>query len=264
MTRQHAEIAGRRTAWLQAGQGRPLVLLHAFPVNADMWQPQLDAIPHGWMVVAPDLPGLGEFRGARATSIDDHADAVLALLRHLGIEQGAIGGLSMGGYVTFALYRKAPQRFTSMILADTRADADTPEVRAGRETVQAAVRAGGPAAAAGAMLPKLLGPRDADPVLAPRVREMILRNDAQGIIDALEALKTRPDSTPMLPQIACPTLVIVGDEDAVTPVSVAESMARQIPNATSRVIAGAAHLSSLEQPQAFNRALWTFLGERVM
>ena len=262
MTRHHAEMAGRRMSWLQAGQGRPVVLLHAFPLAAEMWAPQLDVVPHGWMMIAPDLPGFGESRGGggAAAHVDDHADAVLALLRHLNIEQAAIGGLSMGGYITFALHRKAPQRFRSMILADTRADADTSEAKANREKMQAAVREKGAQAAAEAMLPKLLGATGSgvNP-LSIAVREIILKNEPQGIVDAIEALKTRPDSTPTLAHIACPALVIVGDQDEVTPVNLAEVMAREIPQATLTVIPGAAHLANMQQADVFNRALWAFL-----
>ena len=181
-------------------------------------------------------------------------------MRHLNIEQAAIGGLSMGGYITFALHRKAPQRFRSMILADTRAEADTSEAKAGREKMQAAVREKGAQAAADAMLPKLLGASGSgvNP-LSIAVREIMLKNEAQGIVDAIEALKTRPDSTPTLKQIACPALVIVGDQDEVTPIPLAEVMAREIPQATLTVIPGAAHLANMQQPDAFNRALWAFL-----
>src|SRR5215467_830442 len=104
MDRWQVEIAGRRLAWLQAGQGTPVVLLHAFPLTADMWEPQLEAVPHGWRLIAPDLRGLGSSSGPPAVSVDDHAEDVLALLRHLDIERAVIGGLSIGGYITFALY----------------------------------------------------------------------------------------------------------------------------------------------------------------
>jgi 3-oxoadipate enol-lactonase len=256
-------MGGRRVAWLQAGQGRPVVLLHAFPLSAEMWESQLENVPHGRMLIAPDLPGFGGTRGAAATTVDEHADAVLALLRHLNIEQAAIGGLSMGGYVTFALYRKAPQRFQAMILADTRADADTPEARANREKMQAAVREQGAKAAAQVMVPKLLGRRAENPAMASVVREIILHNEPQGIVDALDALKTRPDSTPTLAQITCPTLVVVGDEDELTPVALSEAIARGVPASTLTVIPGAAHLSSFEQPEAFDRALWSFLDQHA-
>ncbi len=278
MTRQHAEIAGRRIAWLQAGQGQPVVLLHAFPLNADMWQPQLDAVPHGIRLIAPDLRNLGpgssadagessgESSGPPARSVDDHAEDVLALLRHLNIERAVIGGLSMGGYITFAVYRRAAQRFRAMVLADTHADADTDEARAARVVMQHNVREKGAAAAADAMIPKLLTPQSAAAAspIGHRVREIILRNSADGIIDAIEALKTRPDSTPTLSHITCPTLLIVGQEDTVTPVAVADAMRERIGGAvTQAVIPAAGHLASVEQPQAFNAALWDFVQKRL-
>jgi 3-oxoadipate enol-lactonase len=262
LPRQHAEIAGRRFAWLQAGQGEPIIVLHAFPVHADMWQPQLDAVPHGWRLIAPDLRGFGESSGPPALSVDDHAEDVLALMRHLNIERAVIGGLSMGGYITFALYRRAAQRFRAMVLADTRPEADTEEARAGRVAMQQSVREKGAAAAADAMVPKLLGPHSTSPV-RDRVRELILSNGAPGIIDALEALKTRPDSTATLALITCPTLIIVGQDDAVTPVAVADAMRERIAAATKAVIPAAGHLSNVEQPQAFNAALWEFVQKRL-
>lgn len=258
-------------SWLQAGQGRPVVLVHGFPLGAEMWRPQLEAAPHGWMLIAPDLPGFHESvpdparpdAAAPATSMDDYADAVLAVMRHLNIEEAVIGGLSMGGYVTFALYRKAAQRFSAMVLADTRAEADTPEGRAGREKMQAAVREHGPQAAADAMMAKLIGASASNPAREKVVRDIILRNQPDGIIAALEGLKTRPDSTPQLAQITCPTLVIVGDRDELTPVPLSEAIARQVRHAELVVIPGAAHCANLEQPEAFNRALWTFLDRLV-
>lgn len=267
MTRHHADIGGRRMSWLQAGQGRPVILVHGFPLGAEMWRPQLEAVPNGWMVIAPDLPGFGESvpdparpdAAAPATSMDDYADAVLAVMRQLNIEQAVIGGLSMGGYVTFAIHRKAAQRFSAMLLADTRAEADTPEGRAGRDKMQTAVRAEGPQAAADAMMAKLIGARASEPARVAVVRDIILRNPSDGIVAALEGLKTRPDSTPQLANITCPTLVIVGDQDELTPVPLSEAIARQVRHSELVLIPGAAHLSNLEQPQAFNRALWTFL-----
>lgn len=260
MTRHHADIAGRRLSWLQAGQGHPIVLLHAFPLHAEMWQPQLDTVPHGWTLIAPDLRGFGQSRGPAATSMDDHADDVLALLRHLNIEQAVIGGLSMGGYITFALARLAPQRCRALVLADTRAEPDTDEGRAGRVKLQAGAREKGVVAVWDAMGPKLLGPtaRASGP-LAPRLRELALSNEPAGVIDGLEALKTRVDSRPTLPQITAPTLILVGRDDEVTPVASSETIQQGIPGATLTIIPDAGHLSSIEQPDAFNRALWAFV-----
>jgi 3-oxoadipate enol-lactonase len=246
-------------AWLEAGAGWPLVLIHAFPLCADMWRPQLDAVPDGWRFIAPDLRGFG--RGPRVnatTTMDGYALDVSALLDSLGIDRAAIGGLSMGGYVTFAIFRKEPARFSGMVLADTRPQADTPQGRDGRLQTRALLNEQGPAGVAAQMLPKLLSVNAADTAVRD-VRRMIESADPAGIDAAIGALMHRPDSTPDLARIACPTLVVVGEADAITPVTDAEAMQRAIPRSTLTVIRDAGHLSSIEQPGAFSLALGDYL-----
>lgn len=258
--RHSTDVAGRHLAWLEAGQGQPLVLLHAFPLSADMWAPQLEQPPEGWRVIAPDLRGLGSSSGQPATSVDDHADDVLALMRLLGIERAAVGGLSMGGYVAFALYRRAAQRFSGLVLADTKAEADTEEAKQNRVKMQATAREGGSSAVADAMVPKLLGARSrGNAEMVDRVRSMILANTTDGIIAAIEALKTRPDSVPTLSTVACPTLVCVGADDELTPVAASETMARAIRGATLTIVPDSGHLTNLEQSGAFGASLREFL-----
>jgi len=260
MTRGAVELSGRQVSWLQSGQGEPLVLLHAFPLHAEMFVAQHAAVPHGWRLVTPDFRNFGQSSGPRATSVDDHADDVLALMRHLHIERAVIGGVSMGGYVTFAVFRKAPQRFRALIAADTRADADTEDARAGRLKMQETAQTQGLAAVAAAMVPKLLGTTAlSSGALAARVRELILSNSVGGVVDALEALRTRPDSTDTLAGVSVPALVLVGDEDAVTPLPLAQAIRSQLTHGTVTVVPRAGHLANLEQPEAFNAALWSFL-----
>jgi 3-oxoadipate enol-lactonase len=260
MIRRAIEVAGRRLSWLQSGEGSPLVLLHAFPLNAEMWQPQHDNVANGWQLITPDLRGFGESTGPPATSLDDHADDILALFRHLGIERAAIGGLSMGGYIAFALHRRAAQRFRALVLADTRAEADTEEARTNRVKLQQTAREGGPAAVADAMIPKLLGQASsANPQIVERVRALVLAARTEGIVDALDALKTRPDSTPTLQTIGCPTLILVGADDGLTPVAASETMQRAMPRAILAIVPESGHLSNLEQPRAFDTALNAFL-----
>lgn len=260
MSRHHTEIGGRRLSWLESGAGEPFVLLHAFPLSAEMWAPLHAAPIDGWRLITPDLRGFGQASGHPATSMDDHADDVLALLRRQGIERAVIGGLSMGGYIALAIYRRAEQRVRALVLADTRAEADTEQARGNRLVMQQTAREGGPAAIADAMVPKLLGPAArASRELPDRVRALIVANRAPAIVDALEALKTRPDSTPLLSSITCPTLIIVGEADELTPVSAAETLQRDIARATLFVLPESGHLSNLEQPDAFRAALQTFL-----
>ena len=242
------------------GRGSRSVLLHAFPLHAGMFAAQHEAVPHGWMLVTPDLRNLGHSSGPPATSVDDHADDVLALMRHLGIERAVVGGVSMGGYVTFALLRKAPQRCRALVLADTRAEADSEEARAGRVTMRETARRHGLSAVADAMIPKLLGTTSlASTALPSRVRELILSNAVGGVVDALDALRTRPDSTALLSTISAPAVVLVGEEDAVTPLPMAEAMRSRLANATLAVVPRGGHLANLEQSDAFNDALWAFL-----
>jgi pimeloyl-ACP methyl ester carboxylesterase len=262
MLQEHtADIRGRRLRYLVAGSGRPVVLLHAFPLSADMWRPQLERVPEGWRFLAPDLRGLGPTGGPAAATLDDMAGDVAGLLDVLGIERAAIGGLSMGGYVTFALFRRGRERFTAMILANTRAAADSEEGRAAREKMSVLVREKGAAAVADQMLPKLLGPAShaSRPELAARVRALIEANPPEGIDGAIQAMKSRPDSTPLLAEVACPALVLTGDEDALIPGSESAAMQRLLPRAQLVTIPGAGHLSSMEAPEAFSSALENFL-----
>ncbi|MGE5246049.1 MAG: alpha/beta fold hydrolase [Betaproteobacteria bacterium] len=249
--------------------GRPagtLVLIHAFPLNARMWEPQLALAGKGWRVIAPQLRGFDGAAGdPPVSSIDDYAGDVVDLLDALHVEEAVIGGLSMGGYVTFALFRLAPRYFRGMVLADTRPQADSAEVADGRRQMQKLVRAEGASAVADAMLPRLLGvtTRRERPELEQHVRRLIETGSAQAIGGALEAMMSRPDSTPLLGTIRCPVLVVTGAEDMITPPSVAEDMHRAIPGAELAIVAAAGHLSSLEQPAAFTAALARFLAHRL-
>ena len=259
-TRHTVEMGGQTISWLQSGRGRTVILLHGFPLHAAMWEPLHDTTPHGWTLITPDLRNFGESRGTPALSVDDHANDVLALLRHLGCEDAVIGGLSMGGYVTLAVHRLAPQRCRALILADTRAEPDTDEAKANRALLQATGRERGPDAVLQAMLPKLVGPTAQAAGAVPEQLKAIARaNTADGLVDGLEALKTRPDARPGLAAIKCPTLIMVGADDALTPPSSAETLRDGIAGAQLVVLPDAGHMSNLEQPVPFALALWSFL-----
>jgi pimeloyl-ACP methyl ester carboxylesterase len=202
---------------------------------------------------------------ATQTTIDDYAGDIVDLLDTLRIPEAVIGGVSMGGYVAFALFRRAARYFRGMVLADTRASADTPEGIEGRKRMLQLVRDKGPQGVADDMIPKLVGEttRRSRPDVVDLVRRLVLENSADAIAGAIHALMTRPDSTPLLAGIDCPTLVIVGDEDTVTPRPAAEELQRGIARSELVVVPGAGHLSSLEQPDAFNEALAGFLDHRI-
>jgi 3-oxoadipate enol-lactonase len=259
-TRYTVQVGGQDLSWLQSGRGRPLMLVHGFPLNASMWTALHETTPHGWTLVTPDLRNFGESRGTPALSVDDHATDVLALMRHLGFDDAVVGGLSMGGYITLAVHRMAPQRCRALVLADTRAEADTDAGRASRVTLQAAARERGPAAVLEAMLPKLVGVKaQAAGAVAAEMQTINQANTAEGLVDGLEVLKTRPDSRPSLAAITCPTLVIVGADDVLTPPADAETLKGAIAGASLVVLPDAGHMSNLEQPAAFAQALWSFL-----
>jgi 3-oxoadipate enol-lactonase len=260
-----ARTGGGRTRYLEAGTGTPVVLLHAFPLNADMWRPQLAHVPDGHRYIAPDLRGFGPAATDRpssaTTTMAEMASDVGLLLDALEIQHATIGGLSMGGYVAFALFRLAPERFSGLLLADTRSQADTAEGREARRKMVELLRQHGPSAVADEMLPRLLGDttRRERPAIASLVRAMIDANPPDGIAGAMEAMKDRPDSTPLLARISMPTLIVVGEEDRLTPPADAESMHRQIAGSRLVTLPRAGHLSNLEAPDDFSRTLADFL-----
>jgi 3-oxoadipate enol-lactonase len=243
-----------------------LVLLHAFPLSAQMWEPQLALAEEGWRVVAPDLRGFGDGAADPPTaSMDDFAADLIDLLDALHIHDAIVAGLSLGGYVAFALLRIVPGYVKGLILADTRADADSPEAARGRERMRGVVAERGAKAAADELLPKLLGDttRRDRPETVETVRRLIVANAPSGISGALTAMQHRPDSSPLLPKVHVPTLVVVGEEDSLTPVPLARTLHERIAGSEFAVVPGAGHLSSLEAPEAFNGVLARFLGHRV-
>jgi pimeloyl-ACP methyl ester carboxylesterase len=261
-----ARVCGREVRFLEAGAGWPVLLIHAFPVNADMWRPQLERVPDGWRYIAPDVRGFGPVTGpSESFSLDDVAADLAAFLDHLKLDRAVIGGLSMGGYITMALLRRAPERFDGIILADTRAEADTPEGLAGRRQMVDLVRAKGSTAVADQMLPKLLSAsaREHQRELVTSVRRMIESTSPDTIASALGAMMARPDSSPVLSRVNCPALILVGADDEVTPEASARAMEKHIERSRVVVLPAAGHLSNLECPDAFSRAVSDFLASNM-
>lgn len=259
-----ATINGITLAYSDTGSGLPIVFLHAFPLNRTMWAEQEAALSSQFRVITIDLRGHGESDAPLwHYTIDQAADDVRALLDHLSIRQALFVGLSMGGYILLTFYRKYADRVKGMVLADTRAQADTPEGKAGRFQMAQIAYKQGPSAIADIMIPKLLSPATIQtrPEILQRVRTMIEGNQMSGIVGDLMAMAERPDSVPLLKQIACPTQIIVGELDQATPPADAKLMAEQIPHARLAVIPRAAHLANLEQPEAFTRLIEEFSSE---
>ena len=260
---QHATVRGRTVCFAAGGDeasDRVLVLVHAFPVGVRMWQPQLDAFP-GWRVVAPALPGFDGSDPEPEATIDAFADAVAALATHLGLSKAVFAGVSMGGYVLFALQRKAAHLIHGLVLADTRMGADGDDARAGRQHMIQTLHHGGPSAIANEVIPKLLGPTTSArrPDAPALVRQMIESQQPAGIEAAVRALMTRPDAAAAAAGIRVPTLVVVGEEDVLTPPAEAERLHAAVSGSTLVRLAGVGHLASLEDPDAFNAAVGTFL-----
>lgn len=243
-----------------------MVLLHAFPLSAEQWMPQLARVPAGARVIAPDLRG---FRGAGPAfapsgldrvTMDDYAADVLALMTHLEIERAVVAGVSMGGYVAFAMLRQAPARISGLVLANTRATADSPEARSARDRTATLIEREGPGALAREMVPKLLGEttRREQPDLADVVGHLIEMNSRDALVAAVRALKERPDSSPMLSSVACPTTIVAGEEDTIIPMADVEAMKGAIPRARLVLLPRVGHLSNLEAPTAFIDVLYGF------
>ena len=259
-----AKINDMTLAYSDSGSGQPIVFLHAFPLNRTMWAEQEAALSSHHRVITIDLRGHGESDAPLwHYSLDQAADDVRALLDHLSIRQALFVGLSMGGYILLAFYRKYADRVKGMVLADTRAQADTPEGKAGRFQMAQIAYKQGPSAIADIMLPKLLSPAtiQARPKIVQQVRTMIEGNQISGIAGDLMAMAERPDSVPLLQQIACPTQIIVGELDQATPPADAKLMAEQIPHAKLAIIPNAAHLANLEQPEEFTKIVAAFANE---
>ena len=257
-------IDGMTVGYTDQGNGTPLVFIHAFPLSKTMWQPQVDAMKDTYRVITIDLGGHGESDIVLWNdSLDGYAKNVIRLLDHLEIAQAVFVGLSMGGYTLFSIYRHYADRVKAIVLADTRAQADSEERKAGRQSMAEVAFKDSASAIADLMLPKLLAPATIEqrPEIVEQVRQMILQTSTAGIVVDLVAMAARPDSTDLLSTITCPTLVIVGEDDQATPVAESQYIAQRIPGSIFVTIPQAGHLSNFEQPAAFNQALNSFFGK---
>jgi len=254
---------GARIHFLDKGEGPAVLLLHAFPLSSSMWNKQANDLKDTFRVLAPDFPGFGksDLLGQPAT-MDLYAQLAVALLDAAKVEKAAVVGLSMGGYVAFEMLERARDRVGALALCDTRATGDTPDGRKAREATAHAVEDDGCTVLAERMLPNLVSPA-APPALKRDIEKMITENSSDGAATALRAMAQRRDFTGSLKDIACPTLVLLGDHDTITPLAESQAMANAIPGAKFELIAQAGHLSSLENPKAFDAALRAFLdGQR--
>ncbi len=268
MARQYVHLDSRTLAYFDSAPAdraaRVLILIHAFPLGAGMWEGQVKALPDGWRLIAPDVRGFGGSTIAEPDdnpTIDDYAADVIDMVGELGIASAVVGGLSMGGYVAMAVLRRAPALANAVILADTRASADTSEGRANRRSMLAVLDREGASGVAREMMPKLLGKTTLEERadVEPIVRRLIKGQSTAAIRGAIQRMMSRPDSTDVIASLAVSTLIIVGDEDVLTPPDDARKLAAAAAKAELVVLPRAGHLSNLEQPQLFNDAVRAFL-----
>lgn len=272
MRREQVTIGRKQISYLisepsaPAGPHRPLrtvVFLHAFPLQAAMWEPNLGAIPAGWRAIAPDLHGFGESSLPESDhhQIADFAGDVIDLLDRLEITEAAVIGCSMGGYILFEMLRSAPNYVNAVGLVSTRAGADTDEGRRNRQKMIELVDSEGVDAIAAQMVPKLLGAttQGSRPDLMKHARNLVVANTRAAIKTALRAMMERRDSTALLKGIKVPALVVAGSEDTLIPTAEAEAMHRAIPTSQYELTPFAGHLPNLEQSSTFDALLWQFL-----
>ncbi|MFJ8914597.1 alpha/beta fold hydrolase [Amycolatopsis sp. NPDC102389] len=235
----------------------PLVLLHAFPVDARMWDAVRAPLSERVRLITPDQRGLGRSplpETDREPDLDDAARDVIALLDRLELDKVVLGGCSMGGYLTMAVLRLAPERVGGLVFIDTKATADTPEAAQARHDVAARVEAEGTAWMPDAVTPGLLAEK-AGPAVAERLRELITTQPPSGIAWAARAMAARPDSLETLRSADVPALVVVGEEDGLTPLEAANTLVETLPDATLVVLPEAGHLTPLEDPAGVVEAI---------
>jgi pimeloyl-ACP methyl ester carboxylesterase len=242
------------------GEGPTVVLVHGYPLDGAMWSGVARALSSRFRVLKPDLPGRGETPAESAGTIDGYADFLAAIFERIP-EGAGLAAFSMGGYAALALAKRRPSNLKALALVDTRATADDEAGRGKRDEAIATVRSGGVAPIAEAMVPKLLSPDSlSNRDLVERLRRIISRQKPATVEADLKAMRDRPDSRDALPGIAVPTLVLVGEADALTPPADSQAMASAIPGAKLVTVPGAGHLTPMERPGAVATALGEFFG----
>lgn len=259
-----AELSTARIAYDDVGSGTPIVFIHGFPHDRTLWSRQIDALSLHVRCIAPDLRGFGESSTGGPFSIDQYADDVAELLATLEIERAVVCGLSMGGYVAMSMWRRHPNRVLALALCDTKAGADSDEGRKKRNDLMALAEREGSVAVAANQIAGMLGKttREKRPDVVTRTQAMMERQPLAGILGAISAMRDRPDSSATLATVSVATVVVVGDEDVLTPLAEAEGIVSALSPAAKaklEVIEGSGHATCVERPAAVTHVLADFL-----
>jgi 3-oxoadipate enol-lactonase len=261
------QIGNGFLAYDKIGKGIPLLFIHGYPLSRKIWTPQMESLSDLATLISVDLRGHGEsFAYDGPYSMELLAEDCKKVLEDININQPVlVCGLSMGGYVTMALYRNYPHLIKGLILTSTRAGADSPEAKASREASIKKANDNGSSYIADNMIQKIVAPQTSysKPDLVRKIHAIMAHTSIQGIVGALHGMMNRSDSTSLLSQISCPTLIIHGTDDQLIPIKEAELMHSQIPNSQMVRIVNAGHLPNLEQPDVFNQALSDFIASLV-
>ncbi len=254
-------VNGSTIHYIEKGQGKPVVLMHGFPLDGRVWAGVADRLAEAYRVIVPDLHGFGQSRASRPSSMHSMVEDMRGLCQRINALPAAVAGLSMGGYILLHWCRNCPTDLDAVILVDTKADADTSEGKQGRDKMIEMARTGGAKDVADAMMPKMLAPAvlSHDSALVKQLRDIMESQSPQAIEWALAAMRDRDDSNPELANIADPTLLIFGEHDSLTPPAVGEKMQAAIPRAELKVIPGAGHMTPMEKPQEVADAIRAFL-----
>ncbi len=259
-----AQLPGFQSGYDDQGDGIPVLFLHGFPHDRTLWTSQRVALSRQARCIVADIRGFGHSSAHGPYSMDQYADDVAALLDWLQLEQAVICGLSMGGYIAMAMWRRHPERVRALVFCDTKAGPDTDEGKRRRDELIALVKRDGTRGIADAHITGMVGSmtRERRPDVVASLRAMMGRQSAAGVIGALQALRDRPDSRDTLKSVSVPSLVVVGEDDALTPIKEARAIADALPSAARvrlDIISGAGHVPCLERPAATTHALSDFL-----
>lgn len=263
---KNSVISNDARIWYEVmGSGPDVVLLHAFPANREMWRPVAEMLAERYRLVMPDLRGHGESElGSGVATMEKHAEDLRMVCVDARVTRAVFAGVSIGGYVLFEFWRRYRERVRGLIMANTRASADTDEGRKTRLQSIDEVMKFGPEPFVEKMLERLIGEttRRNRPDIVDAARKMMLKMPARAIAEVQRGMAERPDSVATLATIDVPMLVVTSDEDGTTPLKEAEIMRKGVRDAEMKVIPRAGHYAVFERPEATFEVLVPFL-ERV-